>query len=150
VRTSTAFFVSQSSHLISSASCGWLHTVAVVLEQQRPIARVDGRRRGLWLDGVGVGVGLHESHCVDFRRPDDCASVLQSLELFARRENFIESKLTLKMLSAKLPARAYLHDLRTSRGHQRQQHNNNNNIHVSRLTRPLTHLHFSYVRPSML
>jgi len=41
-------------------------TVAVVLEQQRPVAGVDSRRRSLWLDGVRVGVGLHESHCVEF------------------------------------------------------------------------------------
>ena len=39
-------------------------TVAVVLEQQRPIAGVDGRRRGRWLDHIRVGVGLHESHGV--------------------------------------------------------------------------------------
>lgn len=52
----------------SEAISGWLHTVAVVLKKERPVAGVDGRRRGLWLDGVGVGVGLHKSHCVDFRR----------------------------------------------------------------------------------
>jgi hypothetical protein len=42
------------------------------------------------------------------------------LELFASRENFIESKLTLTLLSAKLPARAYLYYFHASRGHQQQ------------------------------
>jgi hypothetical protein len=43
--------------------CGQLqHTVAVVFEQQRPVAGVDGWRRSRWLDRVRVGVGLHKSH----------------------------------------------------------------------------------------
>jgi hypothetical protein len=39
------------------------HTVAVVFEQQRPVAGVNSRRRGLWLDNVGIGVRLYKRHC---------------------------------------------------------------------------------------
>jgi len=40
-----------------------LHTVAVVFEQERPAARVNGRRDRFGLDDIGVGVGLYERHC---------------------------------------------------------------------------------------
>lgn len=40
-----------------------LHTVAVVLQQQRPVASVNGRRSCRGLDYVCVGVGLYERHC---------------------------------------------------------------------------------------
>lgn len=67
-----------------------LHTVAVVLEKQRPVAGIDGRRRGLWLDGVSVGVGLHESHCVEFGKTWCCTCRPAKLsKLLGRRENFM-------------------------------------------------------------
>jgi hypothetical protein len=74
---------------IFAAVAGWLHTIAVVLEQERPVAGVDGRRGGLWLNCVRVGVGLHESHCDGFSRDLVVAlAVLQSSQLFGRHEEF--------------------------------------------------------------
>jgi len=64
------------------------HTVAVVFEQERPVARVDGRRSRRWLDHIRVGVGLHESHgdyCVEGWC---CNWRCDVLELFHSRQYF--------------------------------------------------------------
>jgi hypothetical protein len=92
---------------IFEAVAGWLHTVAVVLEQERPVAGVDGRRGGLWLNCVRVGVGLHESHCDGFSRDLVVAlAVLQSSQLFGRREEFHRGPCPTASVSAKLAGRA--------------------------------------------
>lgn len=87
MRTSTVRALAEHSGAMGKLQ----HTVAVVLEQQRPVAGVDGRRSRRWLDHIRVGVGLHESHgdyCVGWWC---CNWRCDVLELF--RSIFAASKL---------------------------------------------------------
>lgn len=99
-----------------AAVAGWLHTIAVVLKKERPVARVNGRRGGLWLDCVCVGVSLHEGHCDGFSRDLVVAlAVLQSSQLFGRREEFPAWSMRTASVSAKLAGRRCLTEKRTIR-----------------------------------
>lgn len=59
MRTSTVYLLAG----ICEAMEKLVHTLAVVLEKQRPVAGINGRRSSLWLDDIRVRVRLYERHC---------------------------------------------------------------------------------------
>jgi hypothetical protein len=59
VRTSTVGALAGSHRAMEKL----LHTVAVVLQQQGPVAGINSRRCRLGLDDIGVRVRLYERHC---------------------------------------------------------------------------------------